>query len=194
MNRAPAIVDRETGEIVVFDPTKTADHLLGLDAVKARAARMKDWPTMELAIAEQVDLQRDHVAWWRGNVTPNRGSRTDINPGRRRSLTLQEAEHITGISQQQTSKWAAKVLSDEAQARERQAATLKQNTVPERIPERIPERSVEAREVAAEKVGVNPRYVSDAKKIAREAPQVIGHGSDELIAAVESGTIRGQRH
>lgn len=108
-------MDRETGEIVVFDPAKTADHLIGIEAVKARAARMKDWPTMELAIAEQVDLQRDHVAWWRASVRGDgRPVKTVADRGQ---YSAEDAERITGISKQQTSKWAAKVLSDEARAK-----------------------------------------------------------------------------
>jgi hypothetical protein len=95
MSRPPAIVDRETGEIVVFDPSKTADYLIGIEAVKARAARMKDWPTMELAIAEQVDLQRDHVAWWRANV---RGPGRHGNSPRPARISEAEAENLTQIS------------------------------------------------------------------------------------------------
>lgn len=105
MTSAPAVVDRETGEITIFDPSKTADHLLGLAAVKARAARMKDWPTMEVAIAEQVDLQRDHVAWWRGSVR-GPGKSNSRRPG---LFEVTDAETLTQISQQQVSKWAAKL-------------------------------------------------------------------------------------
>lgn len=109
MTSTPAIVDRETGEIIAFDPSKTADHLIGLEAVKARAARMRNWPTMELAIAEQVALQRDHVAWWRGNVR-ERGQRANVPD---RGLFADDAERITGITKQQTSKWAAKLKDAE---------------------------------------------------------------------------------
>lgn len=59
----------------------------------------------------------------------------------------------------------------EAEAKERQRATLKRG---EKIPDReiIPEREKgKATEKAAAAVGVNPRYVSDAKKIKAEAPE-----------------------
>ncbi|MBX5463690.1 MAG: hypothetical protein IRZ28_21715 [Steroidobacteraceae bacterium] len=68
----------------------------------------------------------------------------------------------------------------EARARERQLATLKQNTDPEIIPERR-EPEGESREQAARMVGTNPRYVSDAKKLAQESP--------ELFAKVKTGNL-----
>lgn len=122
--QSPAVVDRETGEIIVFDPSKTADYLIGIEAVKARATRMRDWPTMELAIAEQVDLQRDHVAWWRGSVR-RKGGADNAGPGYR----VDEAEAFTGISQQQVSKWAAKLkhadkYQAQLEAKARKAAGL----------------------------------------------------------------------
>lgn len=61
----------------------------------------------------------------------------------------------------------------EQQAKERQTATLKRGTetpVTERIPERD---NGEAREHAAAAVKVNPRYVSDAKRIAEKAPELV---------------------
>lgn len=57
----------------------------------------------------------------------------------------------------------------EAEAKERQLSTLKHNTDKEKIPERD---KGQARDKAAAIVGVNPRYVSDAKKIKEEAPEI----------------------
>lgn len=45
-----------------------------------------------------------------------------------------------------------------------------QNSVPEKIPEQ--KRGVESRQEAAKSVGVNDRYVSDAKKVKTEAPEI----------------------
>ena len=66
-----------------------------------------------------------------------------------------------------------RVLAEEA--KERQLANLKQysepNTVVEKIPQREPEEK--SREKAASIIGnTNARYVQDAKKIEREAPEV----------------------
>lgn len=138
MTRALATVDVETGEIItprggslaVFDPTKTADHLIGLDAVKARAIRMREWPTIELAIAEQIQLQQDHCTWWRANVGVNHGGNRK-NAGRG-TCTVESAEELTGISQQQTSKWAAKLkdadkYQSQLEAKARKAAGLEES-------------------------------------------------------------------
>lgn len=126
MSQAPAVIDRETGEIIAFNPSETADHLLGIEAVKARAIRMKDWPTMELAIAEQVDLQRDHCAWWRANVRDGGRPKTVADRGQ---YSADDAERITGITKQQVSKWAAKLkdsdkYQSQLEAKARRAAGL----------------------------------------------------------------------
>lgn len=44
---------------------------------------------------------------------------------------------------------------------------------PESVPEIIPEQKGDARDKAAAAVGVNPRYVSDVKRIKEEAPELI---------------------
>lgn len=62
----------------------------------------------------------------------------------------------------------------EAEAKKRQAHG--QTAPGKTLPERIPEPSVwtgEAREQAADAVGVNPRYVSDAKRISEQAPELV---------------------
>jgi len=66
------------------------------------------------------------------------------------------------------------------EARERQLATLKQNTS---VVEKIPQRSGQgkARTQAAEVVGTNERYVSDAKALQTDAP--------ELLPEVRAGTL-----
>lgn len=64
----------------------------------------------------------------------------------------------------------------EEQARERQSRAVVNRHAEDRglVPERIPELDKsDARDQAAAMVGVNPRYVSDTKRIAREAPQLI---------------------
>jgi N6-adenosine-specific RNA methylase IME4 len=58
----------------------------------------------------------------------------------------------------------------EKEARKRQLSTLKQNTDKELVPER---EQGEARNKAGEMFGVSGRYVSDAEKIKREAPEFV---------------------
>jgi hypothetical protein len=50
--------------------------------------------------------QRDHVAWWRGNVRSGGRPETVADRGQ---YSVDDAERITGITKQQTSKWAAKL-------------------------------------------------------------------------------------
>ena len=60
-------------------------------------------------------------------------------------------------------------------AKRRQVRKPKSESVPEKIPEQIPEAKKgdgDARKFAAFSVGVNDRYVQDAKKIKTEAPEV----------------------
>jgi phage N-6-adenine-methyltransferase len=122
------ILNQSGGEVAVFDPSKTADYLIGLDAVKARAIRMKDWPTMELAIAEQIQLQQDHVTWWRATV---RGP-GKVNYSRPGIIEVAAAEKLTGITVEQTSKWAAKLkdsgkYQSQLEAKARKAAGLEES-------------------------------------------------------------------
>ena len=65
----------------------------------------------------------------------------------------------------------------EAEARERQLSTLKRGTESPDTAQ-MPERA-EARELAGEALGVSPRYVSEAKRLSQEAP--------ELFEAVKAG-------
>lgn len=76
----------------------------------------------------------------------------------------------------------------EAEAKERQLATLKQNTADvEIIPPR--EHTGKARDIAAEMVGTNPRYVSDAKKIQQQAPELIDKVRDGSLTIPEAKKV-----
>jgi ParB-like chromosome segregation protein Spo0J len=57
-----------------------------------------------------------------------------------------------------------------ADAKRRQARKPKAESVPAKMPEQ--KRGIEARQEAARQVGVGDRYVSDAKKVKAEAPEV----------------------
>jgi hypothetical protein len=58
----------------------------------------------------------------------------------------------------------------EKDAKRRQVRKPKEDSVPEKIPEQ--NHGTESRQQAAKSVGVNDRYVSDAKKVKQEAPEV----------------------
>jgi hypothetical protein len=92
--------------------------------------------------------------------------------------------HRRHLTSDQKAAVAVSIEEYEAEAaRERQLATLKKGDE-KPVPESFPEREKgEARDKAAEKVGTNPRYVSDAKRIKNDAPDVFermktgGYGS-----------------
>jgi hypothetical protein len=73
------------------------------------------------------------------------------------------------------------------EAKKCRAATLKQNqaTVPQFFAER---EKGEAREKAAEMVGANRQYVSDAKKIERDAPEILDHVKQGKLSVIGWGS------
>ena len=59
-------------------------------------------------------------------------------------------------------------------AKQRQVATLKQNQATDRAI--LPEREKgQARDQAAEMGDASPRYIQDAKQIAKDAPEILDH-------------------
>jgi len=109
-----ATVDLRTGELVHFDPKKTAEKTAKLEAVADYAKRVKDWPLLEQAVDMKLEEQSEFVQWWRENVRNGRPSKTNAGRG----YFLEEAEKLTGIKQQTVSKWA-KLLADKEKYRER---------------------------------------------------------------------------
>ena len=66
-------------------------------------------------------------------------------------------------------------------AKQRQLAAQNNNAVTEKIPE---QEKGESREKAAQKVGTNPRYVSDAKRIKKDAPDVFERMRGDTYASM----------
>ena len=109
---------RKAGSITQFNPKQTRMKLGALKEGVKLAAKIKDWEALEAAIDAVIDEQRAFVAWWEGNVTPGRGTRTDIHAARHEgSLPAKDATAQTGVSQPQVSKWKRR-LADEAAYRE----------------------------------------------------------------------------
>lgn len=57
-------------------------------------------------------MQAEFVRWWKETVTPNRDRRTESENAERR-FQKDDAESLTGITQQQVSKWAKKLQKPE---------------------------------------------------------------------------------
>ena len=90
------------------------------------------------------------------------------------SLNLHR-RHLTSSQRSMVALDILPMLEAEAKERQRAAGGDKRRSdankaVPEKIPEAVPRR--EARDAAAQLAGTNPRYVSDAKKIAESAPEL----------------------
>lgn len=70
------------------------------------AAKVRDWPLLQQAIALKLNEQEDFVNWWEGAVTVNHGAgRGNKNNSDPCSFSKSDAESETGISQQQVSRW-----------------------------------------------------------------------------------------
>lgn len=95
-------------EVAAFKPQAAKDAQAKLDAVIDYAQTVKDWPTLERAIDEKIEQQAEFVEWWkekvRGDGNPAKKSKelTAVDQGR---LKRDQAENLTGISNQQVSKW-----------------------------------------------------------------------------------------
>ena len=77
---------------------------------------MRDWPTLEVAVAQKLEDQTKFVDWWGENVTPNRHS---LAPSRnpRPAISVEKATKQTGISASQVSRWLRRLkLPDEYRA------------------------------------------------------------------------------
>ena len=56
--------------------------------------------------------QAEFVQWWRENVSVNHGAGRGKKIADRGSFSVDQAEALTGITQQQVSKWAKRLSSE----------------------------------------------------------------------------------
>jgi len=99
-------------DVAVFDPKAAATKDAKLDAVIDYAKRVKDWETLEAAVEQKVEQIREFVGWWGDAVTIRKGTRTDLSA--ERGISCDAAEEMTGISNQQVSRWRSKLKDEEA--------------------------------------------------------------------------------
>lgn len=90
-----------------FRPQEAKDKDAKLDAVISYAKKVKDWPTLEAAIDQKIDQQREFIDWWQSNVSVrHRPGAAGINNGSViNSIPADQAEELTGISPMQVSRW-----------------------------------------------------------------------------------------
>ncbi len=77
-------------------------------AVIDYAKRIKNWPSLEIAIDKKMEDQTEFVRWWGETVTPNRHN-LDPNRSPRPATSVEDAESLTGITKQQVSKWGQRL-------------------------------------------------------------------------------------
>lgn len=71
------------------------------------AKRVQDWPTLEAAVDQKIEEQIEFVRWWRETVSVRHGG--DRSSPQVCGLAMPDAESLTGISNQQVSKWNKKL-------------------------------------------------------------------------------------
>jgi hypothetical protein len=101
-------------DVAVFDPKAAATKDAKLDAVIEYARRVKDWETLEAAVDQKVEQIREFVGWWGDAVTVRHGGDRTGKSAVRGTCSLQAAEAMTGISNQQVSRWRSKLKDEEA--------------------------------------------------------------------------------
>src|SRR5262245_25227499 len=72
----PLTTARRQRGVVPFDPARAKERDADADAVILKAKKVKDWPTLEWAVDQKIEDQRQFCAWWQATVTPGQ------SPGR----------------------------------------------------------------------------------------------------------------
>lgn len=113
MNRS--VARAKSRDVGVYDPAEAKTNDAKLDAVIEYAKRVQDWPLLEQAIDQKLEEQREFVEWWGDNVTPNKGGdRKSENQKPRSAFLVEQAEKLTGLTQQQVSRWRKKLADEQS--------------------------------------------------------------------------------
>jgi phage N-6-adenine-methyltransferase len=99
-------------DLVPFDPKTAAVNDAQADALIDYAKRVKNWPTLEIAIAAKIEDQAEFVRWWRATVRGD--GRPGNGPRSATVLSCEDAEKLTGITKQQVSRWGVALKDREA--------------------------------------------------------------------------------
>jgi hypothetical protein len=97
----------------LFKPDEARQQKAMIEVAIGYAVRMHDWEKLAIAVDEMLDFQGKFVAWWREKVSVRHGmNRHNVESPVRGTLSLAKAEKLTGISNQQVSRWSTR-LEDE---------------------------------------------------------------------------------
>lgn len=97
-------------EIAEFKPQLAKIKDAQADAVIDYAKKVKDWPTLEKAVDQKIEDQTEFVRWWKETVRKHgTNQHTQESAVLGTPLSMPAAEEVTGISNQQVSKWAKRL-------------------------------------------------------------------------------------
>jgi phage N-6-adenine-methyltransferase len=108
------VATRAGGELAVFKPDETRIRDAKLDAVIEYAKKVQDWPTLEAAIDQKVEQIVEFVRWWEEGVTKRQHANSTVSADLRTPLSMADAEQITGITNQQVSRWRSRIKDEAA--------------------------------------------------------------------------------
>jgi len=97
-------------EIAEYKPARHRLAVAALDFGIEEAKRIKDWPALEEAVDAKIAEQHKFIAWWKATVSVGESRRANRVPG---SLSLKEAEKLTGMTQQRVSDLAKRLADPE---------------------------------------------------------------------------------
>lgn len=109
--------EKTMSAIIPFHPEEAKHKDAKTSAAIDYAKEIKDWPLLFTAVETKVEQQEEFVRWWAEKVR-GRGQPGKNSPRSEEILSMPDAEKVTGISNQQVSKWARR-LNDKEKYRDR---------------------------------------------------------------------------
>lgn len=110
MSIAHQIARKDGTALAEFEPKLAKKRNAQADAVIDYAKNVKDWPTLEAAVAQKLEDQTEFVRWWDEKISSRHGAgRGNKKSTDRGAFSMDEAEAQTGISHQQVSKWRSRL-------------------------------------------------------------------------------------
>ena len=92
--------------VVEFKPQEALRNDAKADAAIRYARQVKDWPTLQAAIDAKIEDQTKLVQWWKETVSPRQHNKVSAERG---TLSMRDAETLTGLTNQQVSKWGRRL-------------------------------------------------------------------------------------
>lgn len=106
------------GALAEFQPQQAKANDAKANAVIDYAKRVQDWPLLEQAVDQKIEDQEEFECWWTTKVRRKGGEGGVQCDNAESALSVEQAENLTGISQQQVSRWR-KHLQDKPKYRDR---------------------------------------------------------------------------